>query len=658
VAAELLQDAGEISNFESCYFRGTGHRRRALAVDGFAFDDADDSLRLVVAEPSLETDAPMLGLPDARAVFGRLRAFVEEAFSGEVQEASDPSSPEWNLASELTRRRQSIARIRAYLITDRKLSERARDWPEADIAGIPLEYHIWDIERFHRAHTSLAGRDDIEIDFAEAGGGLPCIEASAGDGEYASYLCVIPGALLAELYETHGSRLLEANVRSFLTTRRKVNKEIRNTILHRPEMFFAYNNGIGATAEDAVMSSDGTRLVRLRDLQIVNGGQTTVSLASARRNDKASLDEVFVPMKLSVVSATRASEVIPNISRYANSQNPVSEADFFSNHDYHRRLEEISRRISVPARSGAQHETRWFYERARGQYANATFALSPAQRRRFAEMNPRDQVVTKTDLAKSENAWRELPHVVSRGAQKNFSAFADFISREWQGSPDAFNESYFRTVIGRVILFRSLERLVSAQTWYSGGYRANVVAYSMSKLARMIREQAPEFALDTNAIWRTGALSQAMAEQLSVVTYAMHEVVTDPPAGVQNVTEWSKREQCWQRAAGVDMELSQRVRSELIERLKVREVAREAKNRQRLDDGIGAQETVIRLGQEYWAGVRNWASQAGFLAYADERLLRMAAEYAPSIPDDRQSKRILELKERYEAEGMPPRTLA
>ena len=44
--------------------------------------------------------------------------------------------------------------------------------------------------------------------------------------------------------------------------------------------------------------------------------------------------------------------MIPDISRYANSQNPVSEADFFSNHPYHRRLEEISRRIMAPPRPG------------------------------------------------------------------------------------------------------------------------------------------------------------------------------------------------------------------------------------------------------------------------------------------------------------------
>ena len=657
VVVPYLEDAGVVADFETCYYRGTGARRRAVAIDGFAFDDADDSLQLFLAETELTESPPNLGLVDARALFGRLRAFVEEAFEGRIREDRDPSSPEWGLAEAMVRRRSDITRIRAFLLTDRELSSTARDWPEADVAGIPLEFHIWDVNRLHLAHTSIAGRDDIELDFSDqAGGGIPCIEAGSISDEYLAYLCVVPGELLAALYEDNGSRLLEGNVRSFLTTRPKVNKGIRNTVLHEPRMFFAYNNGIGATAESAEVrrTDDGLRLVRVKDLQIVNGGQTTVSLASARRNDRASLAHIYVPMKLSVVPPERAGDVIPFIARYANSQNPVSEADFFSNHDYHRRLEEISRRISVPARPGAQHETRWFYERARGQYMNATFALSPAQRRRFTEMNPREQVLSKTDLAKSENAWNEQPHTVSRGAQKNFMAFATDIAKAWTASPDSFHEDYFRAVVARVILFRSLEKLVSAQPWYSGGYRANVVAYSMAKFAAMIREQAPTKTLDTRSIWAKGTLSPAVTDQLAKIALAMHEVITDPPAGIQNVTEWSKREACWVRADLVSITLDPAVEADLTSKAAQGEADRQARARQRQDTGIDAQETVVRLGQGYWSGVRDWGRERGFLSTEEERLLHLAAEYIPGVPSDYQSKKLLALKKRFELEGMAP----
>lgn len=658
VVIGLLEQAGEVSDFESCYYRGTGSHRRAVGIDGYAFDDADSSLRLFLADPGLNYPMPSFGQTEARSMFARLRAFVEEAIDGSIQADRDPSSPEWSFAGELRRRRPDIARIRSYLLTDRKLNTRARDWPEGEVAGIPVEYHIWDIERFYRAHVSLAGRDDIEIDFRHlAGGGIPCIDAGAVEGDLESYLCVIPGVELASLYEEHGSRLLEGNVRSFLTIKRKVNKQIRNTILYSPRLFFAYNNGIGATAEAVTVHSNGDgglRLTKLKDLQIVNGGQTTVSLASARRNDKASLDGVFVPMKLTVVRPEKAGEMIPNISRYANSQNPVSEADFFSNHEYHRRLEEISRRITVPPKSGAQHETRWFYERVRGQYMNATFAATAAERRRFLEMNPREQVLTKTDVAKSENAWRELPHVVSRGAQKNFTAFADYVAQAWKTSKDSFHEDYFREAVGRVILFRALERLVSEQPWYSGGYRANVVAYSISKLAQIVRTQAPADTLDAQTIWSTGSITRALTEQLAIISRAMHDVITDPPAGVQNVTEWSKREQCWERAAAVDVQLQDSLRAELVKKSERREADRSAKTQQKIDSGIDAQGAVVGFGQTYWSTVREWGRSRGFVSMEDERLLQLAADWVPRVPNERESKRLLLLKERFELEGMPP----
>ncbi len=158
---------------------------------------------------------------------------------------------------------------------------------------------------------------------------------------------------------------------SFLTVKRgRVNKGIRNTVLHESDMFFAYNNGIAATASSVSVkqTSKGLTLLSATDLQIVNGAQTTASLAAAQRNDKASLARVHVPMKLSVVSPERSGVMIPLSPRSRTAKTRVSDARLFSNHDFHRRLEEISRRLWAPATRGAQHETHWFYERTRGQY--------------------------------------------------------------------------------------------------------------------------------------------------------------------------------------------------------------------------------------------------------------------------------------------------
>jgi AIPR protein/MobA/MobL family len=206
--------------------------------------------------------------------------------------------------------------------------------------------------------------------------------------------------------------MAKANVRTFLQARGKVNQGIRTTILTEPGMFFAYNNGITATAQSVEVeaTSSGLKITRILDLQIVNGGQTTASLFHTRRKDKASLSGIFVQMKLSVIDSDESEKVVPRISEYANTQNRVNAADFFSNHPFHVRLDEFSRRIWAPAQQGAQRETKWFYERARGQYADAQAKLTPAEQKRFKAENPKPQMFTKTDLAKFENTWDERLH--------------------------------------------------------------------------------------------------------------------------------------------------------------------------------------------------------------------------------------------------------
>lgn len=655
-SAEQLTEAGEISDVEIAYYRGSGSRNRLSGVDAYAFDDADSSVRLLIADATFSETAGSLTLTDVNAMISRVTTFVEDAISGRSLSEIEPSLAAWDLANSIHRRHDEIARFRTYIVSDRVLNVRKADWAEAAVDKIPVEVHIWDIARFHRLAQSVAGRDELVIDFAERlGNGLPCLRATDGGGEYDAYVLAVPGAVLADIYDQYGSRLLEGNIRAFLTTRPAVNKGIRNTAMNEPWMFFAYNNGIAATATEIDLDADGCgqRIVRVRDLQIVNGGQTTASLATARRAEKADLSRVYVPMKLSVVTPERSADMVPNIARFANSQNKVSEADFFSNHEFHRRLEEFSRRIWAPAKAGSQHETHWYYERARGQYLNDQAPLTPAKRRQFVEANPRDQVITKTDLGKSEMAWRGQPHVVSLGAQKNFLRFAEVISAEWTRDDTEFHEGFFKDAVARVLIFRSLEKLVSAQPWYQGGYRAQVVAYSLAKLAYLIDHETRGMTLDLDTIWRRQALSKELSGQLTLIAKAMHDVLTSPPPNVQNVTEWAKRAQCWEKAQAERVELLGELRPLLVSKNELRATVAAEKKQQKQDSGINAQIRVLDLGQPYWGRLRQWAGGRGLLVADEDTLLRLASGAGNGFPDERQSARLLGLKDRMEAEGFP-----
>jgi hypothetical protein len=652
---QKLIESEELDDFEPSFWEGIGRRNRRLCIDGYSLDHIDESIKLVIAEYS-GTDAPeTLTLSEVERLFDRLMAFADEALAGRLHPVIEESMPVYSIAKELWSRKDDLRRVQLYLISDKILSRRVKDLPKQNVGGIVFEFHVWDISRFHRVFESHTGRDDLFIDFNSIHeGGIPCLEASQPGAEYQAYLCVMPGPVLAQIYDTYGSRLLEGNVRSFLSTKGKVNKGIRNTILNNPEMFFAYNNGIAATATEVRVENTptGLRLTQCKDLQIVNGGQTTASLLMARLKDKACLDEIFVPMKLSVISPEKAETVIPEIARCANSQNKVSDADFFSNHPFHIRIESMSRRLWAPAVGGSQLETRWFYERARGQYLNEQSKLTPSEKKRFLYQYPRTQVITKTDLAKYRNAWAQLPHVVCLGAQKNFIRFAEWVSKIWEEKNTEIDEEFFRESVALAILYKHTEKLVSQQPWYENGYRAQIVAYTVAKLSSMVDKSIKGKTLDLRMIWNNQSVSTALEQQLVLIAKEAHDVIIHPEPGFGNISEWCKKERCWRILEAREIPLLPAFLDELVDVHSVKSSKKESRAQQYMDNGIEAQVHVVKLGADYWKKLLSWATQRNLITREEESLIRCATRLGQGVvPTDKQSIRLLALKERISTEG-------
>ena len=650
---EHLMEAGEIDSADRVPYQGPPGR--GIRVDGYGGDpalDDSDSLSLLVLDFQPSAEGGRLVGSDMNTIFRRLSNFLRNALDEKWRNALEETSPAFGLADMIAGRWKRIGRVRLILITNRELSERV-DGREADeLDGRMITYSVWDIRRLHRQATIGRGREEIDIDLVEDfGGPLPVLPAQQLEADHESYLAIIPGEVLADIYDRWGVRLLEQNVRVFLQARGKVNRGIRTTLENEPSMFFAYNNGITATAEEVEIGSDGGRLLlrRLKNFQIVNGGQTTASVHVAQRN-KVDLSGTFVQMKLSVVDSERAAKLVPKISEFANSQNRVSAADFFSNHPFHVRIEEFSRRIHAPAPDGTFRESKWFYERARGQYADARSRLTPAQRRKFDLENPRRQLFTKTDLAKYVSVWEGRPHEVSLGAQKNFAAFARRIGQEWRKAPDNFNEGWYREAVAKAIVFKATERLVSGQHWYQGGYRANIVSYAVAKISHDLEEQGN--AMDFQRIWRRQAPSSAMEEALATVAEAVHDVLITPPPGISNVTEWAKKQACWMRVRELDIAGLPTLREDLISAGERRDAERHARRDQRELNSIEAQIAVVRAGPEFWSKALAWGAERRLLTPAEEGILRVAADRTgKKTPTEKQSSRAIEALHKLQSEG-------
>ena len=643
---EFLVDQAVVENFTYVGYRSSP---RGIRVDAWDHDEDSETLSLFVTDYRFGNSLESISGAEVTRSFKRVEKFFTECLGLNFIVAIEESAPGYEIARLIYDKSSSIAKVQFFLLTNAQLSTRVDSIDRERIKGYNSTYDVWDISRLYRLETSGKAREDIVINFLGViPEGIPCLPASTGSESHESYLLVMPGALVAELYEEYGERLLEQNVRTFLQFRGKINKGIRNTIVNEPEMFFSYNNGLTTTAENVTTDEKRQRIQSVTNFQIVNGGQTTASLFTATKKGKADLSRVYVQVKLTVIPPEKAEAVVPRISEYANTQNRVSAADFFSNHPFHLRIEEMSRRIWAPSPSGGLRETHWFYERARGQYSNAQTNLTLAKQKEFLAKNPRSQMFAKTDLAKFEYSLSMKPQIVSLGAQGNFAAFASEIGQTWEKNEAKFNELYFKHVIAKALIFRFLDKSIMKQSWY-GGYKANIVTYSLSKLAQMVSDTGKYLNLDQ--IWKDQSLSPALEAQLLTIAEEVNWKIQETPENVTNVTEWCKKESCWLGIKALPVPMRQDLRSELLDAEDVGETRKVAEKTQRIDNGIFSQQYVLNKGAEYWKQVAAYGIDKKCLSEKEMGILAIACQMPSKVPSDKQSDVLLQVEKKVIAEG-------
>jgi hypothetical protein len=636
LVAERLTIAGEFNEPVICY-----HRARGVEVSGWSLSDANDRLYLLVTDYRGTTPAESLTNSSIDTSFRRLKEFFARSQRGYADQIEE-SSAAFELADLIYRQSRSFESIHMYLLSDARARSPA---VAADvIAGIPVTRHVWDLERLWRLDTSGLEHEPVSVDLlARLGYTLPCLPGPPND-DHRVYLALVPGDLIAELYGEYGSRLLERNVRAFLQARGAVNKGIRDTLLKDPRSFLAYNNGISVTASSVKLSGSGylQGMTHIADLQIVNGGQTTASIYHAKARDKADLSGVLVQAKITVVDRERIDSIVPYISRYANTQNRVTNADFSASDPFHIRLEELSRTIWAPAAGGGQRQTRWFYERARGQYADELVrAGTLAKRRQFQLMNPPQQKFTKTDVAKFIHSWMQLPYFVSLGAEKNFR---EFMLRLPARADSTVDPGYFSSLIAKAILFRRAQKIVSGLKF--GAYGANIVAYSIAKLSHSTAQR-----LDLDAIWRRQEITEATAEALAEVAILCNKIISKPFGQVRNPSEWSKKIDCWKAVEELRWTVPTGLKQELIPLLKGRHV----RSGPVVDDlgasSIQEEEGPIReatkISADTWYRLSNWAAKTDSLQPWQRSLAyslgqRVSANVEPTFKQATQGLRALE----------------
>lgn len=539
VVMEHMTEAGMTFEPQACHYSATVGNAK-LRLSGLAVSEECDQLDLCVSlYEGVETVTSISDTETKKAAEQCLR-FLTRCAEGRLASTMDESNDAYRVAHTIYESYPSLDQIRIFVLTDRLA--KAKSFKPRDVAGKVVKLEVMDIERLWRHRSEGKPRDELVVDFEKVCGSvLPCVYVPSEMTNYDYALTAIPGEALRFVYEKYSARLLEANVRSFLSMTGKVNRGIRETLNRNPEHFMAFNNGIVVVADEIHFgrTTDGAPGISwMKGMQIVNGGQTTASLYfTKKRNPEIDLRLVRVPAKIIVLRTedVGASEgLISDISKYANSQNSVKLSDLSANKPFHVRVEELS--VTTYCPDGV---SRWFYERAAGSYRTmlAHEGTTPARLKKLRKDIPSSRKITKTDLAKFLNAWDCKPYIVSLGAQKNFQRFMEDI-----GNSDGVNAgnlpdlSAYKRMIAKAIIFKTTHKLVRPMF---PAFQANVAAYTVSVLSSQIGNR-----LDLDKIWQHQTVSAQLKEQIQIWARDVNDRLHTSANG-RMLSEWAKKAECW-----------------------------------------------------------------------------------------------------------------
>jgi len=539
---EHLTETGICEESMVCHWNGKVGNAK-LRITGFALGADETALDLFVSHYFGTEQLRDLADSDAIATASEGVRFLFRAASGNLDAKIDPTHSVRDLVATIRSRWNDIDRLRVFVITDGKT--KTKRFSNKEVNGKMVAVESMDMERLFR-HTDGKPRDELAISFVQSiGQPLPCVHVPDSDADYEYALTAIPGQIIRDLYLRFGSRLLEANVRTFLGNKKAVNKGIVETLRKEPEHFLAFNNGLVLVCDEAAFerTDDGSLgLSFLKGLQIVNGGQTTSSIYFASRDDRTiDLSHVMVPAKIIILKGSQddaRERLISNVSRYANSQNAVKMSDLSANRPFHVQLEKLANDTWCP--DGA---TRWFYERAAGAYNVMLLrdGSTPAKRRKLQETVAPKRKLTKNDIAKYHEAWRCKPDVVARGGEKNFVLFMDELDRVPGIVPSPLDAPWYRAMIAKVILFKAIESMIKtkeAKELFRQGW-VNIATYVVSVVADRLGER-----LDFEQIWMRQGISSGLRELLWEWAVVVNDEFNRIAPG-QQVSEVAKRGDTW-----------------------------------------------------------------------------------------------------------------
>ena len=228
-------------------------------------------------------------------------------------------------------------RFQLYYTTLRQLSANQANIAEWNVTSMPdlpdlldrTELQLLDESRLNQELRDTLSLDTSEswiaqLMFTQNEDSPPWTRLGSNNGR-ACYVGRVSGTQLAGLFMQHKSILFTLNIRNYIGDT-ATNKAIRKTAVERPDEFFFFNNGISALAESIEPDKADERILRCKNLSIVNGAQTVRSLHKAQIGNPNTAREVQVLVRLTETTPKKSSveqEFLDSVTKYNNTQNAI-----------------------------------------------------------------------------------------------------------------------------------------------------------------------------------------------------------------------------------------------------------------------------------------------------------------------------------------------
>ena len=191
------------------------------------------------------------------------------------------------------------------------------------------------------------------------------------------------------------------------------------------------------------------------------------------------------------------------------------------------------------------------------------------------------------------------------------------------------------------------------QSWYRS-YKANIVAYAISKILYTVKKDHPDKTISFKNIWQKQKLSSAWIHQLEDASYVMYQHLIDESRDIENVTEWAKRERCWDSAAKIPYTLQHAFVAELQSKYEASQEKKTARNEQKLSNQLNVLVEVVEYGVEGWSELLSWLQTHPVITPAEKNMIKLAQRMDGGlITSERQCAKLLKILEKCRTEGYP-----